>query len=80
MVDIKSATKLMDDAENFIQCNLFELCVEIREWHHTSILRNGKMRELAKMLSFTERSLPVAESMVNAAAMDALIRRINERS
>ena len=49
-----------------------ELSAELLEWHDTSILCDGKVRELARMCSeFVDKSdaLPVAKSMVERAAM-----------
>lgn len=48
-----------------------EMAAELLEWQDTSILRDGKVRELAKMCAFADyHALKVAEHFVHRAALE----------
>ncbi len=62
-----------DKARRFAAEHLRECAEELREWQDTAILRDGRVRELAKICArFIENhdSLRVAESFINRAALD----------
>jgi len=67
--------KLMEEARDFVDLNLLTLCLEMREWDTTAVLRDGKVRELASMLDFTNNGLNVAETLINSAAFDFVIKK-----
>ncbi len=63
------------DPRDFAKENIQELCEEILEWMDTSVLRNGKVRELAEALHKSSPSedpitmLTLAEHVVAKVAM-----------
>jgi hypothetical protein len=61
-------------AKSYAKENLTECCEEILEWQSTSVLRAGKVRELANVLRplVTHDALRVAESLVMKAAMEKI--------
>ena len=60
----------MEEAKAFAQHNIYECSKELIELDETGILKDGKVRELARMLSFTgHNSLSVAKSIINQAAL-----------
>lgn len=64
--------ELNERANQFAIDNLHECANELLERYSTGILRNGKVRELAKMISVyadVPQTLAIAESMVNHAAL-----------
>ena len=66
--------KLRDESEAFAKRYLGECATELIEWGETSLLREGKVRELAKLCSAwagSQDALPIAERMVNRAALNA---------
>lgn len=66
--------KHRDACRSFASTHLAECAAELREWQDTTILRDGRLRELAKMCcKFIDNhdGLRVAESFVNRAAIDA---------
>lgn len=61
----------LEEAKRFAKDNLEECCRELIEWHDSSVLRDGKVRELAKILSFTGHvTLSVAESLIKRVAYE----------
>lgn len=63
----------LEEAKRFVKDNLEECCRELIEWHDTSILCDGKVREVAKLCSFAGRdALPVAESLIKMAAYERI--------
>jgi len=70
MSDIKSAR---NQCRDFAKLHLKECCAELIEWQDTAILRDGRMRELAKLCNQwvdNHDGLRVAESFINRAAID----------
>ena len=61
----------------FIAVHLEELAAEILEWHSRAVLRDGRMRELAALCRpwCKEYALQTAESMVNKAALEEVVRK-----
>jgi hypothetical protein len=54
----------------FARANLPELCTELLEWHSTSLLRDGKMRELARLCTFDpSNTIRHAERVVELEAL-----------
>lgn len=54
----------------FTEANLPELCAELVEWHSTTLLRDGRMRELARLCTFdADHQLRQAERMVELHAL-----------
>ena len=57
----------------FAEENLAILCAELVEWQDTGILREGKMRELARMCSYAQYDkLKQAERLVEYATIRRL--------
>ena len=65
---------IMRLAKSYAKDHLTECCEEIIEWRSTSVLREGRVRELAKVLRplVEHDALGVAESLVVRAAMDRI--------
>ena len=62
----------MNDAlKAYILAHLKECCEEILEWHNTAILRNGCVREAAKLVpaSFDLAALAYVENCVKNEAL-----------
>lgn len=63
-------TKLDTAAKQFAATHTRELAGEILEWQDTAILRDGKLRELAKLCDFAAHdALKVAEHYAERAIM-----------
>lgn len=65
-------------AEAFAAKHVRELATEILEWKSTSVLREGKLRELANTCALyvgPREALSLAESLVVAAALKAISRQ-----
>lgn len=64
--------QIMRQADTFAREHVCELAGEIIEWQDTSILRKGKLRQLASTLRIADglNSLKLAESMVVRAALE----------
>lgn len=66
--------EMREESISFAESHLAECAAELLEWRGTAILRDGKVKELARLCSFWtgERdSLSVAESLVHMAALRA---------
>ncbi|MDN7814857.1 hypothetical protein [Burkholderia vietnamiensis] len=72
--EIKAAR---EDAVKFAREHAQELAVELLEWSETSVLRRGRVRELAKNLEALDRhhSLKLAQSFAEHAALELAARR-----
>jgi hypothetical protein len=65
----------MNAAKKFASDNIVILCVELKQWHDTAILTDGKLRELAGMLpDAISHQLSIAQSLVECAALEYVIR------
>lgn len=76
MVDLN---KLRSDSVSFAQRHLVECAKELVEWRETSLLCNGRVRELGRMCSEfvgKDHGLKMAESLVKNAALDALAKGV----
>ena len=72
-MDIK---KLRDESEEFASANLRDCAEEILEWSDTALLRDGKVRELARMCAVwagDRDALSIAERIVQRAALLAVV-------
>lgn len=74
--ELREITK---NAEAFAKEHIVELCEELLEWQDTSILRQGKLRELTRMLkpmaSFDVLALRIAEDYVKKAALEFMVEQ-----
>lgn len=59
----------------FVEQHLAVLCQELAEWQDTALLRDGKMRELARLCTFDTDQIRQAERMVEYAAIRAIAAR-----
>lgn len=59
-------------AQRFAKKHVAELATELLEWSNTSILRNGRVRELAHILKAldTTHALKIAENFAVHAALE----------
>lgn len=65
--------KFRRDAQAFAKAHLSECAAELIEWQNTAILRDGRVRELAKLCQqfmCNNDDLRVAESFINRAAVE----------
>ena len=61
-------------ASEFCNNNLRQCCIELLEMKNTGILKDGKVRELIKMLNFAgHSSMPLAEEMIKTMAIEYLV-------
>jgi hypothetical protein len=62
-----------DPIRGTIYASLPDFCEEIREWHDTAILRDGKVREAARsvahLVNDDSHRLQIVEGLVNEMAM-----------
>lgn len=66
----------LDAAKKLIDENLVQACREIIEWHDTSILCQGIVRQAAELLEFDRHhNLGIVESMVDRAALEYVRNR-----
>lgn len=67
--------QIIDDAKQFAKDNLKECCKELVEWGGSTVLVNGKVRELARMLNPINggRSLAIAESIIKTVAFEHIV-------
>lgn len=56
-------------AERFAETNLKQCCVELLDWHNSTILVDGKVRELTTMLIDLGGDLTLAEHIVTDLAI-----------
>lgn len=66
---------ILNSSIRYCNDNIGDLCREILQWHDTGILKDGKVRKLAHMLSYVPAydRLKVAESMISTLAMESII-------
>ena len=62
----------METAKKFAKNNIVTLCTELKSWHDTALLPDGKLRELARMLPVSD-PLPLAQNLVEYAAIEYVI-------
>lgn len=75
MNEAQSPTQQQAAARVFALAHLAECCAEIVEMQATSILREGRVRELAKMFSFAgDSALTLAENEVKRLAMQKVAK------
>jgi hypothetical protein len=69
--------EIAEKAENFSKEHVVVLCEELLEWSNTAILRGGRLRELATMISpiAGTDSLKVAESYAKSAAYEFVVQQ-----
>lgn len=61
----------LEEAKRLIRENLETCCRELLEWHDSGILRDGKVREIARLCSFAGSSaLSLAEGLIERAAIE----------
>lgn len=68
--------KLRYKSEEFAAANLRECAEELLEWNDTASLRDGKVRELARLCAVWASehvALPIAERIVQRAALRAAV-------
>jgi len=66
----------IDAAKKLIEDNLLQACREILEWHDTSILCQGIVRQAAAFIEFDKHhNLGIVESMVDRAALEYVRNR-----
>jgi len=64
-------TEQMDAARKIIKDHLVDACVEILEWHDTSVLRNGVVRQAAALITLDKcDNLKLIEHMVSRFSME----------
>jgi hypothetical protein len=68
---VSDVKEIMARAKVFAEENLQTLAAELVEWSETALLRDGMMRELARMLEPVDsmHSLTIAERLVQHAAL-----------
>jgi hypothetical protein len=72
-------SELMNEAELFTHVNRVECAKELLEWIETGILKNGKVRELGRMVQFTGSSwLALAQQMVEREALKYIVENNKE--
>lgn len=73
--------KVRDAGIKFASENVTALAAELIEWQDTSLLCNGKLRELASMLAplGSESSLKIAESFAVRAALETAAQETQRR-
>ncbi|HWH74943.1 MAG TPA: hypothetical protein VNV16_11845 [Methylibium sp.] len=73
MSDIRAAA---DAAKAFADQHTQELAAEIVEWQDTAVLRDGKLRELARLCGFAGNdALTVANHIATLAALEVAARK-----
>jgi hypothetical protein len=73
---MSSLHDIMDRAKEFAMANLQECAAELVEWRDTALLRNGKVRELARIFEAVDatHALTLAEREVQHAALEQASR------
>jgi hypothetical protein len=68
--------EIMDAANAFAREHLPEAAAELVEWSATSILRDGRVRELSRMLARVDEShsLTLAENLIVRAALERVAK------
>lgn len=72
----------MDAARSMVAANLPELANEWLEWQQTSVLKDGKLREMARILQAVSiyDALSIAENLLKAAAMEVVATPAQDES
>lgn len=71
---LKTPSEQLLKAQEYTQRHLTELAYELLEWHKTSILRDGKVRELARLCDFAGHPLAVAEKLISDECLEIVAR------
>jgi hypothetical protein len=76
-LDSAALRKIADEATKFAEQHIVAISEEMLEWRNTSLLRNGRVRELAQMLEPLADSyaLSVAESYAQRAAFEFVVQQ-----
>jgi hypothetical protein len=76
-LDSKQLREIADHAENFAKQHIVEISEEMVEWRNTSLLRDGRVRELSRILTPLADSyaLSVAESYAQRAAYEFVVQQ-----
>ncbi|MEY2161398.1 hypothetical protein [Rhodanobacter sp. FW106-PBR-LB-2-11] len=66
--------EVMADAERFAAEHLRECCEEMLDFRATGVLRDGRVRALARLIHEVDaiHSLDIAQGLVRTAAMEAV--------
>ena len=66
---------VMADAERYAGEHLRECCEEMLEFRTTGVLRNGRVRALARRIREVDaiHSLDIAQGLIRTAAMEAVV-------
>lgn len=69
---MSGSKEVMAQAEAFVRENLSECAAELIEWIDTAVLRDGKVREAARILQpvLHHDAIKVAERIVERAALE----------
>jgi hypothetical protein len=69
--------EIADQAEKFARQHIVVISEEMLEWRNTSLLREGRVRELSRILTPLARSyaLGVAESYAQRAAFEFVVQQ-----
>lgn len=64
-------------AKDWAEDHAVELAQEMMEWQDTAILRDGKLRDLARQLTFAPAHdrLNIAEHVATRACLEALVKK-----
>lgn len=75
-LDSDALRAIADEAEKFALQHIVVISEEVLEWRNTSLLRNGRVRELARILGPLADSyaLSVAESYAQRAAFEFVVQ------
>lgn len=75
ITSLKTPSQQLQEAQEYTQRHLAELAYELLEWHKTGILRDGKVRELARLCDFAGPSaLAVAEKLISDECLEIVAR------
>jgi hypothetical protein len=75
-LDSSQLRAIADQAEEFAKEHIVEISEEMVEWRNTSLLRDGRVRELSRILMPLADSyaLSVAESYAQRAAYEFVVQ------
>lgn len=75
--DSERLRAIADQAEKFVKQHIVEISGEMVEWRNTSLLRNGRVRELSRILTplAGTYALGVAESYAQRAAYEFVVQQ-----
>ena len=70
----------MTQVRQLVRKHIKVLCEEILEWHSTAILRDGKFRELAKIVETVDEhcAYSILENVVHEEAMKFVVEKCDE--